>query len=123
MSADNIGGDRILKVCDLCGGVDDHPRHIGAQGGPGDAVAPAPTEAMVNKVLDAAPPADRARLLLSLQDLSSTEHHYDCGAQAGCRVCQVIAAGATGVGADMLEHVVAAQADFDDPGIVRAEAE
>ena len=123
MSAENIGGDRILKVCDLCGGVDDHPRHIGAQGGPGDAVAPAPTEQIINKVLDAAPAADRARLLLSLQDTSSTEHHYDCGAQSGCQVCQAIAAGAPGTGADMLDHVAAVHASFDDPGIVKAEAE
>jgi hypothetical protein len=119
----NIGQGRKLKVCDLCGGVDDHPRHISAGGGanPTDIVA-APSDEMINKVIDAAPKGDLARLLRDLTDTLTTEHHYDCGRDAGCEFCRIVAAGAKGTGKAMLAHVESAKVDFDDPGIVKAEA-
>lgn len=74
--------DIPLRVCDLCGGVDDHPRH--SFGGPQpDAFRP-PTDEIVEKVLAAAPAADRARLLRELMDTSSIDLHKDCCRDAGC---------------------------------------
>jgi hypothetical protein len=120
----NIGGDRVLKVCDLCAGVDDHPRHVIAGAIPGAQVVGAPTEDMVSKVIDAAPDGDRARLLRDLMDTSSSEHHIDCGAAAGCQACGLQAAGAPGKpGKPMLEHLTSlGDVAPDDPGIVKAEA-
>lgn len=80
--ADNIGDSRPLRVCDLCGGVDDHPRH--SFGGPmRDAFRQAPDE-IVDKVLEAAPADQRARLLRELMDTSSLDLHKDCCRDAGC---------------------------------------
>lgn len=82
----NIGGGRALRVCDLCGGVDDHPRHVlaGAAGGGG---FPAPSQDVVNAVLDAAPQADRGRLLTELMDTATSDRHLDCCREAGCVSC------------------------------------
>lgn len=79
--ADN-GDGRPLRVCDLCGGVDDHPRH--SFGGPLTGVFRAPSDETVEKVLAAAPDADRARLLRELMDTSSLDLHKDCCRDAGC---------------------------------------
>jgi hypothetical protein len=87
----NIGGDRPLRVCDLCGGVDDHPRHSLAGTVPGQAAWPAPSEDVVNQVLEAAP--------------------ADCCAAAGCPAdgesnCAYRIAGAEGkTGRALLNHL------------------
>ena len=93
----NIGKGRMLRACDYCGGVDDHPRNIIA-GTDGQDVAPAPTEDIINAVLDAAPIGDRARLLADLMDTTSLTPHYDCCAARGCahEVCHQIVAAADG---------------------------
>lgn len=123
MSSANIGEGRVLKVCDLCGGVDDHPRHIGGHAGGGVAnVVAAPSDEMVNKVLDVAPAEDRARLLRDLNSTAVTEHHYDCGRDAGCEFCSTFAAGAKGTGKAMLDYIKSADVG-GDPGIVKAEAQ
>jgi hypothetical protein len=73
---------RPLRVCDACGGVDDHPRH--SFGGPVAGVFPAPTDELVDKVLGAAPEGERGRLLRELLDTSSLELHKDCCRDRGC---------------------------------------
>lgn len=78
----NIGGDRPLRVCDLCGGVDDHPRHV--IGGYEITTFEPPSDAIVGKVLDTAPVEHRARLLRELQDTSSQDRHLDCCREYGC---------------------------------------
>jgi hypothetical protein len=104
----NIGNGRIVRVCDLCGGVDDHPRHViaGTAGGP-DAIA-APSDEILAKVIAAAPEADRARLVRDLMDTSSSDRHLDCCAAAGCPngLCGPQVAGTPGAGAAMLEHLM-----------------
>lgn len=59
---------RANRICDVCGGFDDHPRHaLWAPGAP-EAV---PSRDVVQKVLDAAGTgehADKARLLFGLLD-------------------------------------------------------
>lgn len=102
----NIGNGRPLRVCDLCGGVDDHNRHVLGSGSRD--VFPAPSDDIVTKVLDAAPAAERARLLRELQDTSSSDRHMDCCRQAGCPdgSCDVATAGAEDKrGAALLNHL------------------
>lgn len=80
----NIGGDRPVRVCDLCGGVDDHPRHTISGTIPGAETFPAPGQATVDRVLDSAPSGEAARLLADLYDTTSSDRHLDCCAAAGC---------------------------------------
>lgn len=107
MTAKNIGGDRPLRVCDLCGGVDDHPRHVIA-GGVTD-VFPVPSEDMLSRVMRLAPAGDRGRLVRDLMDTSSSDRHMDCCREAGCPggSCDAQLAGAGDKrGADLLEHLM-----------------
>ena len=110
MSA-NIGQGRLLRVCDLCGGVDDHPRHViaGAGGGTEPVVA-APSEEILNRVLDAAPTEERARLVRDLMDTSTSDRHMDCCRSAGGPdgTCHTVTAGAEDKrGSALLKHLVA----------------
>jgi hypothetical protein len=131
----NIGTGRLVRVCDLCGGVDDHPRHViagtlgknlatGESSGTPTDVFPAPSEDIVQAVLDAAPAADRARLIRDLMDTSSSDRHIDCCAAAGCpdSTCTVLASGSRGkTGKAMLSHLEKAGDAFEDrPDVVRA---
>lgn len=100
-----IGGGRALRVCDLCGGVDDHPRHV-ISGGGGE-FAP-PTDDMIAKVVALEPETDRPRLLRDLLDSSSQYRHMDCCRQDGCPTgaCDQSLAGTAGLtGAALLEHL------------------
>lgn len=71
-----------MRVCDLCGDVDDHPRHVLA--GRDIGTFDPPSDEIVTKVLDNAPPEHRARLLRDLQDTGTQERHLDCCREAGC---------------------------------------
>lgn len=107
MSLAPIGNGRLVRVCDLCGGVDDHPRHVLA-GGTAD-VFPQPGDDILQRVLDAAPPEDRARLVRDLLDTSSSDRHMDCCREAGCPTgtCGEQTAGAENKrGADLLKHLM-----------------
>lgn len=111
----NIGDGRALRVCDLCGGVDDHPRHVIA-GDVKDAFK-APSDDILNKVLDSAPPEERARLLRDLTDTTASDRHLDCCAKAGCPTdtCGPQTAAASGkTGAAMLDHLVNLEDAFAD---------
>lgn len=78
----DIGDGRPLRVCDLCGGVDDHPRHVIAGAIPD--VFPRVADDIVDKVLSSAPEQDRGRLLRDLLDTGSSDRHKDCCRVAGC---------------------------------------
>lgn len=91
----NIGGGRALRVCDLCGGVDDHPRHViagtiprnpitGESGEVPPGLFPAPTDEIIGKVAGTALPEDLGRLMRDLMDTTSSDRHLDCCAAAGC---------------------------------------
>lgn len=104
----NIGGERPLRVCDLCGAVDDHPRHILAGAGPDG--FPRVSDEIVDRVLAAAPEDQRGRLLRELLDQSTSDRHKDCCRDAGCPTsqCDTELVGADGLtGADLLDHLVA----------------
>lgn len=110
-SKTQIGEDRPLRVCDLCGGVDDHPRHVLSGGEafvkPGDDILAA--------VLAVAPTNERGRLVNELLDTSSSDRHMDCCRAAGCPTgdCGMQTAGAERLrGADLLEHLMGKAADL-----------
>lgn len=128
--AANIGGGRILHPCDVCGGVDDHPRHILAGNDP--AAYPAPTGALVRQVMAATvdlPEADADRILGELTDASTHYRHYDCcrdGQICPNGLCAHLTKGAEAKrGASLLKHLADKPADIDgfgDDSIVKAEA-
>lgn len=101
-----IGGDRPLRVCDLCGGVDDHPRHV-ISGAVPDAFV-RPTDEVVDRVLKEAPEGQRGRLMRDLLDTTSSDRHMDCCREAGCPdgSCNRVTQGAeTKRGAQLLKHL------------------
>ena len=63
-----IGQGRLVRVCDLCGAVDDHPRHVIAGAAGGTDVVAAPAQDIVDRVIEQADPKDLARLLRDLFD-------------------------------------------------------
>ena len=106
---ETIGGGRALRVCDLCGGVDDHPRHTFAGT---DTGVYAPSVDVLAKVAREAPEADVHRLIADLLDTSSREHHLDCCAAAGCPTgtCGEVMHAARGKrGAALLKHITNAK--------------
>jgi hypothetical protein len=119
----NIGGGRILRVCDLCGGVDDHPRHVIA--GNQDTFTAPPGE-IVRKVLAATSglsQSEQDRLLGDLVDTTSSDRHLDCCAAAGCPTgtCGPQVADAKGrTGKAMLTHLMSLDDQFADrPEVVQ----
>ena len=103
--SDLIGGGRPLRVCDLCGAVDDHPRHV-LSGGDG---WPRPDRTIVDKVMAAAPADQRARLVDELLDTGVSDRHMDCCRAAGCPdgTCNTQTAGAEMLrGAGLLAHLM-----------------
>lgn len=87
-SIDLIGGDRPLRGCDICGGVDDHPRHAIA----GDANLAPPAHASVVEatlrnldrlgLTDGDP--ERTRILDSILNTAVVDFHMDCCRANGC---------------------------------------
>jgi hypothetical protein len=108
----NIGGGRALHVCDLCGGVDDHPRHslLGGEAG----AHPEPSVEIVRTVAAAVADQDQAtadRLLTELLDTGTTDRHLDCCRAAGCPTgdCDRRTVGAEELrGAELLDHLIGA---------------
>ena len=103
----DIGEGRPLRVCDLCGGVDDHPRHVIA--GAIRDVFPRVPDDIVDTVLANAPEQDRGRLMRELLDTGSSDRHLDCCRDAGCPdgTCNQVTAAAENLrGADLLEHLM-----------------
>jgi hypothetical protein len=78
-----IGGDRPVRVCDVCGGVDDHPRHSIA-GGPGAAGPPLPEVVKAVIANTAITDDQKAAALVDLMDDSSQQRHMDCCRRVGC---------------------------------------
>ena len=100
---ERISPDRPLRICDVCGGVDDHPRH---------ALAAARGEIPVNqanlaKVMDdtALSTEDRARIIADIVDTTTQLRHMECCARVGCPdgTCNTIPAGLSGTA--LLEHI------------------
>jgi hypothetical protein len=82
-STELIGGDRPIRGCDVCGGVDDHPRHS-FLGDPGAFRAPDP--AVIRATLKNCEEGDfdGDAILASILDTSTQDRHRDCCRQVGC---------------------------------------
>lgn len=83
---------RPVRICDLCGGVDDHPRHVIAHAA-GEGVTP---HDVGLRALEAAPKEHKAAILAQISDTSTTMRHMDCCRDAGCPdgSCSEVTAGA-----------------------------
>lgn len=105
--------DRPFRICDVCGQVDDHPRHE---------FLSAPGEFPVNEEHLAAvigrddlSPERRASVAREVVNTGLQQRHMDCCRAAGCpdRSCDAIAAsGAEGLtGAKLVKHLTSGAVD------------
>lgn len=98
-----ITDPRPPRLCEICWGLDDHPRHV-IQGPPGFSEIPPPDS------FPEGTPVDAIRQAL---DDSVQIHHHNCGASVGCEICTVIvndAGGAKVTG----ETLLTKKLEFDD---------
>lgn len=73
---------RLTRLCDVCGQLDDDPRHVqGVQAGFAGAV---PTDEFIDSLPDSTPP----RAVAELMDPGTVIRHQDCCAAQGCAICQ-----------------------------------
>lgn len=79
-----IGGGRPYRPCDVCGVVDDHPRHSFGNANPGTQMIVQPSAKVIAKTLETAPKELAEEILADLLDLSTTDRHMDCCREAGC---------------------------------------
>lgn len=92
--------DRPIRYCDLCGGLDDHPRHVIAV----PAGGAAPNEVLAS--VDGGPASAVAELLNDRVLI----RHIDCCAAAGCEVCQATEAVTNGARGEQLLSAIEAGA-------------
>jgi hypothetical protein len=95
---------RPKRMCDSCGQVDDHPRHVFATA-PGDSQSLAEVAA---KAIEAASAEDRPAIIAQAQDTSTTMKHMDCCRTDGCPdgTCAQVTAGAEGkTGNALVKHL------------------
>ncbi|GAA0528748.1 hypothetical protein GCM10010172_06690 [Paractinoplanes ferrugineus] len=105
-----IGDGRELRICDACGGVDDHPRHVIDGQQPSGIAIP---ELLVDAIIDSSPQGERSRLLADLYDRTTLQLHRDCCRSLGCPNgdCDELTQGAEELrGSDLLAHLAGLQA-------------
>lgn len=75
----------MLRICDLCGTIDDGPRHV---------IAHAPGEVRIDTDLidgligyEGVPPDVRDAAIVALSDTTLQIRHPSCCAASGCDVC------------------------------------
>lgn len=75
---------RPVRVCDICGGVDDHPRHV--LGGSDPGAFPVVNRDAVRSVMRNADLTDdvKEQAVGDLSDMSSQYRHMDCCRAVGC---------------------------------------
>lgn len=100
---------RPLRMCDVCGLVDDHPRHVFGYGPEDDVQTPvdAADQAIANAQ---AVGGDALRNVVAhIRDNSTQMRHMDCCRAVGCPdgSCGVVTAGAEDArGMDLVAHLV-----------------
>lgn len=72
---------RPTRLCDSCGQVDDHPRHVHALG-PG--ATPTSPEVAARALAAAQGEEQTASIIRQVQDTTTQVKHLDCCAQDGC---------------------------------------
>jgi hypothetical protein len=107
---------RPLRVCDLCGQVDDHPRHVFAAL-PGTEFEAA-DQGLIDRLVadDSIPRAALVDAVASLRDTTVQIAHMDCCAASGrCDgSCQVALKAAGGNGATLVQHLEAEARRLDE---------
>lgn len=97
---------RPVRMCDSCGGVDDHPRHVMGLG-PNE---PTPTPPDVAKAALKVAGADHFDTILAqIRDEVTVVKHMDCCRSDGCpdRSCDVVTSGAEiHRGVKLLNHLL-----------------
>lgn len=81
---------RKKRLCDVCGVLDDHPRHVLSVGP--DFVGAVPSDDFIDSLPDGTP----ARAVAELMDPTTVVRHMDCCAANGCDVCPSVLAAAGG---------------------------
>lgn len=82
---------RPMRMCDSCGQVDDHPRHVhGVESGA------ATNPEVAAAAVEAAAPEDKAAIIAQIQDQTTVMKHMDCCRADGCPdgSCNIVTAGA-----------------------------
>lgn len=95
---------RPMRMCDVCGGVDDHPRHVFGHA-PGDGVT---SDAVAAKALQNTDPDNYLAVVAQVRDDSTTYRHMDCCRSVGCPdgSCNVVTQGAEDLqGMALVEHL------------------
>lgn len=110
----------MYRVCDLCGGVDDHPRHSFAGVIPGEHTVDESLRPIVTANVEALYDGgsvtfeEAAGIVSSYDDTTSSDRHIDCCAAAGCPLdgtldgCSPRAAKANGKTGDAMVKAAAA---------------
>ena len=105
-----------FRVCDLCGGVDDHPRHVIAgvidDQHPVNEALRETVAANIETLLSEKkiPFSEAMRISADFADTTSSDRHKDCCAAVGCPTgtCGNQIAGAEGkTGAALRKHILA----------------
>lgn len=101
-----MADERPIRMCDTCGGVDDHPRHVFAHA-PGDGQTDSGVAA---QALEAAVKAGKstASIVEHIRDTATVMRHMDCCRDAGCPdgSCDQVTAGATDKrGSALVKHL------------------
>lgn len=93
---------RPLRMCDTCGGVDDHPRHVFAHA-PGDGVTSTETAGLALRNAGDDEAASVA-ILAQVMDNTTVMRHMDCCREAGCPdgTCNIVTKGAEDLKGDAL---------------------
>ena len=104
--AERISPDRPLRICDVCGGVDDHARHVLAAG-----VGEIPvnqenlSKVLADTTLD---PDTKAALVADIIDTTTQLRHIDCCRNIGCPdgTCNIVLPAHVALtGAEQLEYI------------------
>ena len=107
------GETRPMRMCDSCGQVDDHPRHVFAT-----ADGAGVTDATIGaKALRAATDDDFEAILAQVQDGTTIMKHMDCCRADGCPdgSCNTVTAGAEDkTGAALVKHLTSYTAQPED---------
>lgn len=96
---------RPVRMCDSCGGVDDHPRHV-VWHAPGNGLT---SDEVAAKALEAAPKEAFADILAQVRDDTVIAKHMDCCREDGCPdgSCPAVTEGVEDVrGDDLVRYLV-----------------
>jgi hypothetical protein len=91
---------RHLRVCDVCGGVDDHPHHVEHYDPPRPDLVPG--QDFLDRLGEVP-----AGAMTELLNPATRSRHMDCCAEAGCATCNATEAthGGAKRGADLIAHI------------------